>query len=119
MILLLGGVFEPSNAKPTPSGYLTVLQMNPALAQEMFEEAQAAWLEVYADGLVDSFIQLVNNPSGYSVEEREALRRARVLAQRLRSLYHFLDKRPEVPEDFAEFVKRFGKLKDSLVAGKK
>lgn len=106
-----------SRANPSAASPIVMSQQ---IARQLFSVAEKEWLAAYNDDLIKWFEKLANGDTkGLTPQKIEEIRRARVLAQRLRSLYYFLDQRHEPPADFHEFVKKFGKLKDSLVAGEK
>ncbi|MGE3975549.1 MAG: hypothetical protein AB7F59_13570 [Bdellovibrionales bacterium] len=111
----------PAYARPKSSGYLDTFPMSGRLAKSLFESAKAEWMEIYTDEKLISWLEAISEDgSKHLTEERiEEIRRSRVLVQRLRSLYFFLDRRHMPPEDFNEFVKKLGKLKDAIQAGEK
>jgi hypothetical protein len=109
-----------AHAQPPSTGYLSEIRLNANLAQQLFERAEADWVAAYDEELISWLEKLARGKADeLTPEVIEKIRTARVFAQRVRSLYYFLDKSHEPPQEFADFVKVFGKLKDALFAGKK
>lgn len=89
---------------------------NKKLSTQIFLDTKRAFIRDFDQ---ESFIRLLKDiVAGYDVFKWEVknMKANRMKAQRLRVIFEFFDKRHQTPKGYNQFIVKYGKLKDALMA---